>query len=405
MSTAVRASYLCARAAFPHLQERQGSLILLTSAAGVEGSPYLPAYGMVKAAQRGLLKSLAREWGPLGIRVNGIGPVAMTPAMEVVAKTSPVFTDGLLVNRTPLRRIGEPEPDIGPRRRLPRQRPRALRHRPDADGRRRRLHGVLRGDANGRRRPDAGHRRSRPSAVAPGSTGSGAVSPEIPASGSMTSNCSPQAGTCCAARHSSYRRGDGTWVREQRETYDRGNGATILLYDAGRRTVLLTQHASASTENRTTLVNASDDDPMTPGRACDRETDGMLDRDRRRAARFRRTRGRDTSRDAGRARRVRGRAPARLRRLHESGIGHRTRALLRRARLAGGSHRRRWRAGRTTGKTSSPYELDFSARSRGDPDRSDRRRQDDHAAAMGGAGGPFRGELNHRGRRQSVTTF
>ena len=114
LSTAMRASFLCAQAAFPHLQESQGSLILLTSAAGVEGSPYLPAYGMVKAGQRGLLKSLAREWGPLGVRVNGIGPVAMTPAMAVVAKTSPVFTDGLLVNRTPLRRIGQPEADIGP---------------------------------------------------------------------------------------------------------------------------------------------------------------------------------------------------------------------------------------------------------------------------------------------------
>jgi NAD(P)-dependent dehydrogenase (short-subunit alcohol dehydrogenase family) len=114
MSTAVRASYLCARAAFPHLRDRQGSLILITSAAGVEGSPYLPAYGLVKAAQRGLAKSLAREWGPLGIRVNSIGPVAMTPAMEVAAKTSPVFTDGLLMARTPLRRIGDPEPDIGP---------------------------------------------------------------------------------------------------------------------------------------------------------------------------------------------------------------------------------------------------------------------------------------------------
>jgi NAD(P)-dependent dehydrogenase (short-subunit alcohol dehydrogenase family) len=114
LSTAVRASYLCAQASLPHLQKSQGSLILLTSAAGVEGSPYLPAYGVVKGAQRGLLKSLAREWGPLGIRVNGIGPVAMTPAMELVAKTSPVFTDGLLVNRTPLRRIGDPEADIGP---------------------------------------------------------------------------------------------------------------------------------------------------------------------------------------------------------------------------------------------------------------------------------------------------
>lgn len=38
-----------------------------------------------------------------------------------------------------------------------------------------------------------------------------------------------------------YRHGDGTVTREQRETYDRGNGATILLYDADRRTVLLTR--------------------------------------------------------------------------------------------------------------------------------------------------------------------
>lgn len=38
-----------------------------------------------------------------------------------------------------------------------------------------------------------------------------------------------------------YRHLDGHWTREQRETYDRGNGATILLYDAERRTVLLTR--------------------------------------------------------------------------------------------------------------------------------------------------------------------
>lgn len=38
-----------------------------------------------------------------------------------------------------------------------------------------------------------------------------------------------------------YRRGDGRWDRQQRETYDRGNGATILLYDPERRTVLLTR--------------------------------------------------------------------------------------------------------------------------------------------------------------------
>ncbi len=114
MHTALRASYHCAQAAFAQLRARGGNLILITSAAGVEGSPYIPAYGVVKAAQRGLAKSLAREWGPLGIRVNCIGPVAMTPAMKISAEKSPVFTDGLLIGRTPLRRIGDPEPDIGP---------------------------------------------------------------------------------------------------------------------------------------------------------------------------------------------------------------------------------------------------------------------------------------------------
>ena len=114
MSTAVRASYYCAQAAFAQLEARGGTFILLTSAAGVEGSPYIPAYGVVKAAQRGLAKSLAREWGPLGIRVNCIAPVAMTPAMAVSAQKSPVFLEGRLMDRTPLRRIGEPEPDIGP---------------------------------------------------------------------------------------------------------------------------------------------------------------------------------------------------------------------------------------------------------------------------------------------------
>ena len=37
------------------------------------------------------------------------------------------------------------------------------------------------------------------------------------------------------------RRSDGTWSTQQRETYDRGNGATILPYDADRRRVLLSR--------------------------------------------------------------------------------------------------------------------------------------------------------------------
>jgi hypothetical protein len=34
---------------------------------------------------------------------------------------------------------------------------------------------------------------------------------------------------------------DGSWSTGQRETCDRGNGATVLLYDVARRTVLLTR--------------------------------------------------------------------------------------------------------------------------------------------------------------------
>ena len=37
------------------------------------------------------------------------------------------------------------------------------------------------------------------------------------------------------------RRRDGTWQTQTREVYDRGNGATILLYNLARRTVLLTR--------------------------------------------------------------------------------------------------------------------------------------------------------------------
>lgn len=38
-----------------------------------------------------------------------------------------------------------------------------------------------------------------------------------------------------------YLRADGRWETTSRETYDRGNGATILLYNRGRRTVVLTR--------------------------------------------------------------------------------------------------------------------------------------------------------------------
>ena len=113
LATTVRASFNAAQVAYPHLAEAGGSLLLLTSAAGMEGSANLPAYAMVKASQRALAKSLSREWGPDGIRVNCIAPVARTPAMERAYQANPDLEERL-VGRTPLRRIGDPTEDIGP---------------------------------------------------------------------------------------------------------------------------------------------------------------------------------------------------------------------------------------------------------------------------------------------------
>lgn len=38
-----------------------------------------------------------------------------------------------------------------------------------------------------------------------------------------------------------YQKEDGTWEEQQREAYDRGNGATILLYNKSKKTVILTR--------------------------------------------------------------------------------------------------------------------------------------------------------------------
>ena len=113
MATTVRASFDLAQVAHPHLVATAGSFVMMTSAAGMEGSPNVPAYAMVKASQRALAKSLAGEWGSSGVRVNCIAPIAMTPAMASAFRANPDL-ESRLAARTPLGRIGDPAADIGP---------------------------------------------------------------------------------------------------------------------------------------------------------------------------------------------------------------------------------------------------------------------------------------------------
>jgi len=115
IGTAAWGSFHCARAAHPHLRAagRRGRLILVSSPAGVEGSATRPVYAAVKGAQRALAKSLAKEWGPDGVTVNCIAPVAESPALATAFAGDPDLRDAVAA-RTALRRIGDPERDIGP---------------------------------------------------------------------------------------------------------------------------------------------------------------------------------------------------------------------------------------------------------------------------------------------------
>ena len=112
VNVALRALHSLARASFDALKASQGSLLLMTSEAGFEGKAKLPPYAGVKGAQRGFARALAREWGPDGVRVNSIAPLASTPAMERAFELDPAMSDRVL-GRNPLRRLGDSTDDIG----------------------------------------------------------------------------------------------------------------------------------------------------------------------------------------------------------------------------------------------------------------------------------------------------
>jgi NAD(P)-dependent dehydrogenase (short-subunit alcohol dehydrogenase family) len=67
-----------------------GSALIISSIRGLSGTPTTGAYGASKAALNHLTKTMAVEWGPLGVRVNAIlpGPV-LTPQMEIAARNNP----------------------------------------------------------------------------------------------------------------------------------------------------------------------------------------------------------------------------------------------------------------------------------------------------------------------------
>lgn len=100
------------QAAYPELQKTKGKVINFASGAGLDGQPTQTSYAAAKEAIRAISRVAANEWGPEGINVNMISPIALTPGVEAWRDSSPELYDRM-INGIPLRRLGDPEGDIG----------------------------------------------------------------------------------------------------------------------------------------------------------------------------------------------------------------------------------------------------------------------------------------------------
>jgi len=89
---------------------RAASVVVISSVVAGRGSSGLAVYAATKAGLEGFAKSLAREVGPRGIRVNVVAP----GFLETDLSASLSDRDrGRIARRTPLGRLGRPEDVVG----------------------------------------------------------------------------------------------------------------------------------------------------------------------------------------------------------------------------------------------------------------------------------------------------
>lgn len=96
---------LCKLAA-PYMQESgYGSIINITSMSSINNSPAMAIYGSSKAALNHLASNLAFDYGPMGIRINNVGPGA-TRTHALASVLTPEIEAKMLAH-TPIHRLGE----------------------------------------------------------------------------------------------------------------------------------------------------------------------------------------------------------------------------------------------------------------------------------------------------------
>ena len=107
IDTDLRSVYLVNKYLLPDMiSKKSGCIINISSVIGVYGASYEAVYSAAKGGMNTLTKSMAKELGPSGIRVNAIAPGCIdTPMLDAMSDEE----KQILAERTPLGRVGRPE--------------------------------------------------------------------------------------------------------------------------------------------------------------------------------------------------------------------------------------------------------------------------------------------------------